>query len=65
MNILICDDHARDVQKIAERLKEYAKKLEISAEICCCWEPQKMAALPFEKYDIVFLDIDMGTVSGI
>lgn len=65
MNILICDDQASEVKKIAQRLAEYAKRTDLSAEIYSCCAPQKMAALPFEKYDIVFLDIDMGTVSGI
>lgn len=65
MNILICDDQASEIKKITEQLTEYAKKLDIPAEIYSCGEPQNMTALPFEKYDIVFLDIDMGSVSGI
>lgn len=65
MRILVCDDQPETAEKIAGMLEQYKIRAGIAARIDPCSQPQQMRKLSLESYDILFLDVDMETVSGM
>ena len=65
VRVLICDDDAAFAQDMAQRilaLPEYSAK---SMSVDCLTDLAAMNSAALVKYDILFLDIDLGDKSGI
>lgn len=60
MTILICDDNARDAQKIKEYLAAHLTQICVPAVLEVYSDPAQFDGLSFGHCDIAFLDIDLG-----
>jgi len=65
MRILVCDDDARFAQKLSGRLQELTAPTDERVQIDCFSDPQTLTDSDLARYDIAFLDIDMGEMSGL
>ena len=63
MNVLICDDEPKVVEKATTILKQYCSDTDISATFHGFTDPSKVN--PLSKFDIILLDIDMSKLNGI
>ena len=63
--IAICDDEADFARRLSAHVSRYAAAhtFEITSELFCCAEDFLQSHL--EQYDLVFLDVRLGTSSGI
>lgn len=62
----ICDDEKKICEIYQEKIKNLSEKLEVSFEIEIFWEETEfLQELFLEKFDLVFLDIDMPHISGM
>ena len=64
MRIAICDDETIWRQRIQQVVEQAAEKLQISADITCYGDGNKLLETE-EAYDLLFLDIEMEEISGI
>lgn len=67
MKIAICDDHEIQLDLINKYIKEWAiaNEVDISIDKFKSGEEFLIEWEDYEKYDIIFLDIEMSTISGI
>lgn len=65
MRLLICDDNMDFAENLRNRILDYFKRYSWRVSIECISETEKMAEIDALRYDVAFLDIDMGIVNGI
>lgn len=65
MNILICDDEAQYIEDIEKNVKYYFMNKFQDVHFDCFDDAKDIMSNPPEKYDIAFLDIEMGEFNGI
>lgn len=65
LNILLCDDEAEAAQRLAGAIKALPDYDAGEMQLCCVTDPAAMPDIDFTPYDLVFLDIDMGSMDGI
>lgn len=65
VRILICDDDAVFAQNMVERIQALPAYSPKSMQVCCLTDVQSMSAGALAKFDILFLDIDLGDKNGI
>ncbi|MDD4849907.1 MAG: LytTR family DNA-binding domain-containing protein [Gemmiger sp.] len=65
MKILVCDDDAAFAGHLARLLQQYATALGTVVELCPVTDPATLADARLAMFDLAFLDVDMGAVSGI
>ena len=64
LNIAVCDDNKFELESEAEAIEKVFAEKNIENKIFRFSDPQELFGLN-EKYDIVFLDVEMGSMSGI
>jgi len=65
MRIAICDDELICIERLQKLIKAYFKTDPGAVECFTFTDPQELLASDFSKYDILFLDVDMGEKNGI
>ena len=66
MNILICDDGKKDMDRLQNLIKRYDEKHHIEAKFYCYENGSKLlSAIPELVPDIIFLDINMDELDGL
>ena len=65
VHILICDDDAVFAQDMAKRILALPAYSPKSMNVHCLTDVNAMSASELTKYDILFLDIDLGSKNGI
>lgn len=65
MQVLVCDDDTAFAQKLTEQVRELLTPTLLRAHVDCVTDPTTLTNDDLEKYDLAFLDIDMGDVSGL
>ena len=65
IKVLICDDDAAFCQKMADLMRSNQPKDGSSTAIKTCCDPAALTDKDLGKFDIAFLDIDMGAYSGL
>lgn len=65
MRFLICDDDAKFADRLQERLYRLLDGVQRNVLIDCVTSWEEMAKIEAQKYDIAFLDIDMGQINGM
>ena len=65
MRILVCDDDAAFAQKMTERLHRLLTPIDRWGTVDCVSDPALLTDDSLARYDIAFLDIDMGETSGM
>ena len=66
MNILICDDDKKDMDRLQKLIDQYDEEHHIEA-LVCCYERGEDLLSALEKFmpDIIFLDINMDEIDGL
>lgn len=64
MKILICDDEQSYVDVLQQHVDDYMRKRGIPCDITAATDPAEVLA-GGERFDLAFLDIEMGQVDGI
>lgn len=64
LNIAVCDDNKFELESEADAIGNAFAEKNIENKIFRFTDPQELFGLN-EKYDIVFLDVEMGSLSGI
>lgn len=64
MKILICDDEQSYVDVLRQHVEDYMKERGIPCEILSATDPSQVLAGD-DRFDLAFLDIEMGQVDGI
>lgn len=65
MEIAICDDNLQCVEKILKLLQSFAKREMMDISVSTFTDGQSLLETQLEKYSLIFLDVDMGAISGI
>ena len=65
MRILVCDDDAAFAGQLAEKIEAIVKPQMPRSTVDCAIDAAQLRALPLAKYDLAFLDIDMGPLNGV
>lgn len=67
MNIVICDDSAKDLSDVKAYINEFQNQYGLQFGIDCCANAEELitAVKNGKKYDLAFLDIYMGDTNGI
>lgn len=65
MRILVCDDDAAFAGQLAEKIEAIVKPQMPRSAVNCATDAAQLRALPLAKYDLAFLDIDMGPLNGV
>ena len=65
VHILICDDDAVFAQDMAKKIRALPTYSPKSMNVQCLTDVNAMSAGELTKFDILFLDIDLGTKNGI
>lgn len=65
MKILLCDDDSVFLEKIERKVTEFGKKNNVKMQITLAGTVQELNKLDCSKYDVAFLDIDMGKITGL
>lgn len=65
MRILVCDDDAVFAQEMTERLGQLLAPIDRWGKVDCVSDPALLTDEQLGCYDIAFLDIDMGEMSGL
>ena len=65
MRILVCDDDAAFAGQLAEMIEAIVKPQMPRSTVDCATDAALLRALPLAKYDLAFLDIDMGPLNGV
>ena len=65
MRILVCDDDAAFAGQLAEKIEAIVKPQMPRSTVDCATDAAQLRALPLAKYDMAFLDIDMGPLNGV
>lgn len=65
MRLLVCDDSPSFAEKIGKRLENCAETMKILAQIDKLSDPAQMQTMEMSPYDMAFLDVDLGPISGI
>ena len=65
MRILVCDDDAAFAGQLAEKIEAIVKPQMPRSTVDCATDAALLRALPLAKYDLAFLDIDMGPLNGV
>ena len=65
MRYLICDDDVTFASQLKQQLTELLDDLPKKTMIDCITQASEISALDVRKYDVAFLDIDMGKINGI
>ena len=60
MRILVCDDDAAFAGQLAEKIEAIVKPQMPRSTVDCATDAAQLRALPLAKFDLAFLDIDMG-----
>lgn len=63
--ILVCDDDAAFAGQLAEKIEAIVKPQMPRSTVDCATDAAQLRALPLAKYDLAFLDIDMGPLNGV
>lgn len=65
MRYLICDDDATFALRLKQRLTELLDGIQKKPSIDCVSQINEISTIDIRKYDVAFLDIDMGKINGI
>lgn len=65
MKLLICDDDRSFAENLRQRILDYFKEPGWKLSIDCISDIEQLAKIDDSKYDVAFLDIDMGKINGI
>ena len=65
MRILVCDDDTAFAGQLAEKIEAIVKPQMPRSTVDCATDAAQLRALPLAKYDLAFLDIDMGPLNGV
>lgn len=65
MRILVCDDDAAFAREMSERLYGLLAPIDRWSRVDCVSDPALLTDEQLARYDIAFLDIDMGETSGL
>ena len=66
MNILICDDDKKDMERLERLIKQYDDRKHIGADVSCYeYGTALINALDSREPDIIFLDINMDEMDGL
>lgn len=65
MRTFVCDDDAQFAEKLKGQLLELSKRMRWRNRVDCITNTDDLKHTDFTTGDIIFLDIDMGTVNGI
>lgn len=65
IKVLVCDDDAAFCQKIADLVRRNQPEDGGSVAVTICCDPTALTDKALGKFDIAFLDIDMGAYSGL
>lgn len=65
MKVLVCDDNAAFAQKLAGQVRELLTPTFLRAHVDCVTDPAALTNDDLAKYDLAFLDIDMGDINGM
>lgn len=65
MKLLICDDDRPFAENLRQRILSYFEKPNWKISIDCISDIGQLVEIDASKYDVVFLDIDMGKINGI
>jgi len=64
-NIAICDDEIISIEKLAEKVKAYCTDKNTQYSISVYQSGEELLSADTHKFDIIFLDVDMGELNGI
>lgn len=64
MRTLVCDDDQQFALPMTTLLEQNAEKQCVKARIDCAYDPSTALHTDLSLYDLAFLDIDMGSISG-
>lgn len=65
IQVLVCDDDLAFAAKAAEKVDECLRSEGVNATITKCGDPGKLTGTDLLSFDLMFLDVDMGTMNGI
>lgn len=65
IQVLVCDDDLAFADKAAQKIDECLRSEGVNAAITKCSDPGKLTGTDLLRFDVMFLDVDMGTVNGI
>ena len=67
VKILICDDVAKEAEKLALHVGKYVGQFQKDVDVSCCTKPEEILSVveSYKESDIIFLDIFMDTLNGI
>lgn len=65
LRIAICDDDIVGVNNLIELVSRYQEKHNLNFEIKSFTSGKELLESDLSKYDLIFLDVDMGTENGI
>lgn len=65
MRILVCDDDAAFAQEMTERLDRLLSSIDRRSRVDCVTNPAELTDEQLGRYEIAFLDIDMGETNGL
>lgn len=65
IHIIICDDELNFAVQLSEKIKELISGPKSKVKVDIITKPEAITADDYRKYDIAFLDIDMGEVNGL
>ncbi|MCL1994784.1 MAG: LytTR family DNA-binding domain-containing protein [Defluviitaleaceae bacterium] len=66
MRIAICEDNEKEQQRLSAAILDWAEARKLNIEIKCYYNAdQFLFAWPDVAFDLIFLDINMGDMSGI
>lgn len=65
VNILVCDDDAAFVQRMTKLIQAQPVKGGAAADVVAVHDPAVISDQLLAKFDVMFLDVDMGSYSGI
>lgn len=65
LNIAICDDEKTSIDRIADKISNYCAAKNIDFNVDTYNRGEELLGVDTTDFDIIFLDVDMGTMDGI
>ena len=65
IQVLVCDDDLAFADKAAQKIDECLRSEGVNAAITKCSDPGKLTGTDLLRFDLMFLDDDMGTVNEV
>lgn len=65
IHVLVCDDDLAFVERATGKIEECLRREGVTVEITKCNDPSELTDSHLLRFDMMFLDIDMGTYNGL